>query len=155
MKDDTFDLKSDKLFPFQFQLFGVAISFMGLVCIVFAPWAAPFLLLTGLLILTARRGIAFDRSARNYRIYNSFLFFKKGKPEQYRQFQYLYIHAIRTSQRVNTMVTTGITVKSDEYDGYLKTDDGDRIYLLSHSDKQQLIRKLSKLAEFLELEIRE
>lgn len=151
MTSNVFDFKSDKLFPYQFHIFGIAIAFMGVICLVFAPYIAPLLILLALLIFTSHRGIEFDRDAKSYRIYNAFFFWKKGQVETYQSFEKIYIHNVNLSQKVYTMNTTGITSRSTVYDAYLKTDDGSRIYLLSHKNKDVLIKKLSPLEEFLKL----
>ena len=153
METDIFNLKSDKLFPFQFQLFGFVIGFVGLLCLAFAPLISPVLILLAVLIFTARRGIEFDRKTKSYRIYNAFFFWKKGHAEPYDSFEKIYIHHARLSQKVYTMNTTGITSRSAVYDAYLKTADGSRIYLLSHKNKDVLIKKLLPLEDFLKLKI--
>jgi len=153
MQPDVLDLKTNRLFPFQFQLAGWAFLFSGLVAVFLIPLLGSGLLLLAVLILTAYRGITFYKSEGAYRIYHAFLGFKSGKKVSYRHVDYLYIHSTRTSQLVNTMVTTGITVRNTEYDAYLKVDDKHRIYLMTHSKKEVLLRKLQPLANFLSLEI--
>jgi hypothetical protein len=155
MNTDQLNLKSDKLFPLPFQLAGIAFLFCGMVCLVFAPIAAPILIVGALLILTARRGILFDRAERSYRVYNEFLFFKKGKTEYYQEVRSLYIYAASYRQQVNTMVTTGITSKTREYDAYLKLDDDGPLFLLSHKKLEVVRKKLENLADFLEIELQE
>ena len=153
MQPETLDLKTNRLFPFHFQLAGWAFLFSGLVAILLMPLLGGALLLSAMLILTAYRGITFDRSGQSYRIYHSFLGFKTGKKASYKQADSLYIHPVRTSQKVNTMVTTGITARNTEYDAYLKLDDADRIYLMTYANKDKLLDKLQPLADFFSLEI--
>ncbi len=153
MKDDILDFKSEKLFPFQFQLFGIVIGFTGLLCLVFAPYVSPLLILLSILIFTSYRGIEFDRLAKSYRIYNAFLYWKTGKTASYTGLDKLYIHSVKVSQKVYTMVTTGITSKNTVYDAYLKLEDGSRIYLTSHKSRDILMKRLQPLARFLKLDI--
>lgn len=155
MKSDTYTLKSNRLFPFQFQLVGWTFLLSGMVAIVFLPILAFFLLLVALLILIAYRGITFNRNARSYRIFHSFLCFKSGKKASYENIDSLYIHTSRMSQRVNTMITTGITTSTTEYDAYLKLDGAQRIYLMSHKNKARLLDKLSPLADYFGMKVRE
>lgn len=153
MPPDTLDLKTNRLFPFHFQLAGWAFLFTSLPAIFLMPLLGAGLFLSAILILTAYRGITFDRGGQSYRVYHAFLGFKSGKKAHYRHADYLYIHPIRTSQKVNTMVTSGITTRHKEYDAYLKVDDADRIYLMTHAKKEVLLDKLLPLADYLSLEI--
>lgn len=153
MQPDILDLKTNRLFPFQFQLAGWAFLLSGLAAIILKPLLGVVLLLLAALILTAYRGITFDRSAGFYRIYHSFLGFKSGKKTSFQDPDYLYIHSTHTSQRVNTMVTTGITVRDTEFDAYLKVDGTHRIYIMSHPKQTVLLDKLKPLADFFSLEI--
>lgn len=148
-----FKLRTNKLFPFQFQLAGWAFLISGLFALFLEPILGAGLLLAAVLILTAYRGISFDGVARSYRVYHSFLGFKSGKKTDYQHMDYIYIHPTRTRQQVNTMVTTGITVRNTEYDAYLKVDGSRRIYLMTHKKKDVLLNKLQPLAELFDLEI--
>ncbi|MFP4506048.1 MAG: hypothetical protein ACLFOZ_15130 [Cyclobacteriaceae bacterium] len=150
--DKTFDLKGERL-PFQFQLFGWVLLFMSLLTAVFAPYFSPFLFILSILILTARRGIEINTAEKTIRIYNHFLFIKKGKPEPYESISSLYIHAGQVIQKVYTMITTSTTSRKIEYDAYIKTGDGSRIYLMSHHNRDALVQKLAPLASFLQLDI--
>jgi len=145
----TLDFKSDKLFPFPFQVFGFAIAFIGLLCLFLAPVISPFLLLTAALIFTARRGITFDSQARSYYIYNQFFFWKKGKRYTYQGIEKIYIHQARMSQRVYTMYTTSINSKSMVYDAYLKTREEARVYLVGDKNEDKLLKKLRPLEAYL------
>ncbi len=79
MNSDSINLKSEKLFPFQFQIIGIALLIGGIGSIPVLPYISPFLIIAALSIFTGYRGIQFNGSAKLYRSYNSFLFLKFGK----------------------------------------------------------------------------
>ena len=83
MNSNTFNLISEKLFPFQFQLFGVVLLFGGIASFISYPYISPFLVLLAFSIFTGYRGIQFDQDSKLYRTYISFLFLKLGKWKEY------------------------------------------------------------------------
>ena len=149
----TIDIKSGRLFPFHFQLLGLVFLFIGMVLVVFSPYFSPIPLLLGSLILTGYRGIIFDRAAKVYRDYNSFLFFKFGKWKKYDQVEQLFINSSKVSQKVYTRVTYGTIIENLEYNAYIVFRDGEKLYLVSSKNKDKLYKKLAKIADFFQSNI--
>jgi len=155
MKADTFNFKSEKLFPFQFQILGIIFLFLGMVLILYSPYFAPILIILGILILTAFRGIEFDRSAKTYRDYNSFLYMRQGSLRNYDSVKEIFINSSDVSQKIYTRVTEGTTMRYVEYNAYLEFGDGTKLYLTSKKDKNAIIEKTSGLSDFLQVEVRD
>lgn len=153
MKDDSFNFNSEMLFPFQFQLLGIIFTLFGVGLLLIFPYFAPISLLIGALILTGYRGIQFERSKKQYREYNSFIFLKFGSWGKYDKVEEIFIVASSTSQKVYTMVTTGRTIKNIEYNAYIKFVDGAKLHLTAKKNKDLLKRKLTKIADFFQIEI--
>ena len=147
------NFKSEKLFPFQFQLLGAVFLFVGIVFTLGSPYLATLLIAIGAFILTGYRGIQFDRSTKIYRAYNSFLFLKFGKWKEYGEVEKIFINSSKVSQKIYTRINEGTTVRSVEYNAYLKVGDGTKEFLTNNRDKKTLFAKLDGLAEFFHLDI--
>lgn len=144
---------SEMLFPFHFLAIGVAFSFGGLAGIFFSPVLSSILLVIGLLIVTAYRGLQFNLSSNTYRVYNSFLFIKFGKWEKLGTIRQLFINESEVSQTIYMRLSQGSTYEYKEYNGYLELEDGDKVYLASRKNKVKLFKKLEALSGFLQCEI--
>lgn len=134
---------------------GLVFMMVGILSVIYKLLWSPILLLVGAFILTGFRGVDFNGREKVYREYNSFLFLKFGKWVKYDQAEKIYINSGSTSQKIYTQVTDGITVKSKEFNAYLKFDNGSKIYLASKKDKNRLIKRLKKLTDFFTLEIQD
>lgn len=155
MRKESFDLKSDNLFPFHFHLFGIVLIIVGAVSIISSPYLSPIFLLAGLLILTAFRGIEFNKLDGSYKIYNSILFIKTGKWESFENAVFIYVNKSRVTQKINTRVNDGPTIEHVEYDAYLQLGDDSNIYLLTNQKKNKLLEKLENLAKYFGVDIRD
>lgn len=153
MENESVNLKSDRLFPSHFLLLGLIFTIVGLLLILFSPYLAPLFLLLGGMILTGYRGVEFDRIQKKYREYNSFLFMKFGDWENYDKPEKIFINSVNVSQKIYTMVTTGTIIRNVEYNAYMELGNGEKIYLISKKDKNRLYKKLSRIADFFQLEV--
>ncbi len=151
--NDSLVIKLDKLFPFHFLLLGYALLFVGLLATFLSPYASPFFLFFGALFVTGTRGLEVNEIAKKYRAFNAFFFIKFGEWKSYDQFDHIFINSSKTSQKVNTMVTTGITARNLEYNAYLKFNDGYKLYLSTKRDKAELLNKVSGFAETFSLDV--
>ena len=153
MNSDRINLKSEQLFPFQFQLIGVILLIGGIASIPVSPYPGPFMLIFALGIFTSYRGIQFDRSTKHYRAYNSILFLKFGRWQEYDAIEMIYVNSSTISQKVYTRLTEGITSRNVEYSAYLQFSNGAKEFLTSNKDKNKLFAKLAPMSEFAHLEI--
>ena len=153
MKKDSIDFKSGKLFPWQFQLIGIAFLIGGLGAIVSAPYVTPFLIVIALLIFTAYRGIEFDSIKKTYRVYNSFIFIKTGKSLNYEAAEKIYINLSKVSQKMYSRANQAKTFENTEYDAYLKFNSSEKVFLLSSKNKKEIFKKLESLSSFFQLEV--
>ena len=128
---------------------------VGIISLIYKLLLSPILLFVGAFILTGFRGVDLNGREKVYREYNSFLFLKFGKWVKYGQAEKIYINSGSASQKIYTRMTSGITVKSEEFNAYLKFDNGSKIYLASRKDKNRLIKRLKKLTDFFGIEIQD
>jgi hypothetical protein len=155
MNSETFDFKSELLFPFHFHLLGIVFFITGILSFIYMLYLAPILILVSLFIITAYRGVDFNRIEKKYREYNSFFFLKFGNWEKYEQVEKIFVNTSANSQKIFTMVTGGITVKSQEFNAYLKFDSGTSIFLIRKKDKKKLLGRIGKLSDYFQLEIQD
>jgi hypothetical protein len=153
MNSKIINLKSEILFPFQFQLFGIVLLIGGIVSIPIYPYISPFLLILAFLIFTGYQGIQFNPSAKLYRTYYSFLFLKFGKWQEYIEIKMIYINSVNVSQKIYTRITEGTTLKTVEYKAYILFNNGIKEFLTSSKHKNKLQAKLAPIAEFTGLKI--
>ncbi len=153
MNNNKLNFKSEKLFPWQFQFVGILSILAGLVVSLTILLLAPILILIGILILTAYRGIIFDASKRTYRDYNAFLGIKIGAESYYQTVEKIYINASNMSQTIYSRANNKAIAQYEEYNAYIKFGDGTKLFICSSKNKSKLIKKLKGLKEYFQLEI--
>ncbi|MFY0650763.1 MAG: hypothetical protein JXQ96_01955 [Cyclobacteriaceae bacterium] len=147
---NTFDLKAGKLFPWHFQLVGGLLLIGGLIALSQLSILTPILLLLSGWMLTSYCGTEFNQSNNTYREYNSYFFIKTGKWQTYNGVTKIFINSKNMSQRMYTPRTTQSSeFKSKEYNAYLKLTSGGKIHLLALADKNEVLKRSEKLANFL------
>jgi len=104
-----------------------------------------------LLVITAGEGTNINVANKTYQEYTSFFFFLKVGPAiQYDFLDKIFINTSKISQRVYTAHTSISTVHSKRvYNAFLKLGEGEKIKLLSKTDKEALKRKLEPVAHAL------
>ena len=146
-------LKLNKLFPWHFVILGWVMIPGGLFGILVNPIAGIIFLLLGILFVSSYEGIEIDRDEKKYRMYNSFFFIKQGGWQGYNEFVKLYINPVKTSQEIYSKITTTSTIREVEYQAYLKKNNEEKLYLMADKNRDQLLRHLAPLSEYLDLEI--
>ncbi len=153
MGKSTINIRSYKLFPFHFQVLGILFLILTAILVLESPYFAPLFFLSGAAILTGYRGVQFDLSKKSYREYNSFLFIKFGKWENFDAVEKIYVNSANVSQYAYTMVTTGTTIRSVEYNAYAKLGNDQKVHLICSKNKKKLTQKLSEMASLFQLEV--
>jgi len=147
------NLIAERLFPFQFQLFGVLLLIGGLITIIGFPYVSPLLILLSLMIFTGYRGVQLKPEEKLYRSFNSFFLLKFGKWKVYDSVEKIYINPVKTSQRIYSRVTEGIDVKGLEYHAFMLFNNNTKEFLASNKKKNKLINKLKPLSQAFQLNI--
>lgn len=150
---NSIDFKLDKLFPWQFQLIGVAFLIGGLSAFVSASYVTPFLVIIALIIFTAQRGIEFDGLKKTYRVYNSFVFIKTGKSLKYEKVEKIYINLSKVSQKIYSRANMATTFNNLEYDAYLMFSNSEKVFLFSGKNKKKVLNRLEDLSSFFQLDV--
>lgn len=151
---ESFDLKSEKLFPIHFRFVGGVLVVVGIVALLSSPIVTAILMAVGGAMLTGQAGVEFNNQSKNYREYNSFFFLKKGPKMKYESVEKIFINSKKVSQRMYTAHTSH---SSDfhhmEYNAYLKFSEQHKIHLKSMKDKEALINELNPLAQYLHTKV--
>jgi len=154
MNDKVVDIKSGKLFPTQFQFFGILLFIVTIALVVTYPLWSIVTLLLSLLIFTSTSGIEFNPVKKTYRPYHSFFFIKTGKSLHYAGIEKIYINSSHVSQRIYTAHTAqSATFKNEEFDAYVKFTNGKKEYLLTDKKKDRLLHKLKALSAAVQLKV--
>ncbi|WP_375579888.1 hypothetical protein ABWH96_02065 [Marivirga tractuosa] len=146
-----FNLKTELLFPFQFQILGYVLLFAGLALIVINIWASIIFILLGGAIVSAYSGIEFQKG--KFREYNAFFFIKNGKWEPLNNIEKIFIKSVKVSQKLYGRANQSSTIRNVVYKAFLKFENGQTIFLYDHKNKSKVESKLKEISDFLKTEI--
>ncbi len=122
--------RSGKLFPFQFQYFGIVLSIFTLLLLFLHPYFSPLPLIPALIIFTGSYGLEINSVKKKYRTYNSILFIKTGHGNHSIHIEMIFLTSSSQTQKVYTRVTEGPTIRKKYYNAYLKFGGGYRNFSL-------------------------
>jgi hypothetical protein len=148
------DVKADSL-PWYFKLAGILMIIFALATLTTSYWWLSLLLIViGSILVTYFSGTEIDIATKNYREYNSILFFKFGDHAKFDEIEKIFINEAKvTSQMQTAHTTSGSIFTHIEYNAYLKFSDGKKIFLTSKKNKKALIGQLQPIANRLETEL--
>ena len=150
----TVNIKGGRLFPFPFLLLGAVFCIAGFPLLTTSPLFAGISLLAGASILTAHEGTEINPSTRTFREYNSFLFLKRGRNKKYSAIEKIFVNSGKVSQRIYTAHTMNSGIFTNmEYNAFLKFEDGVKVFLVSHKNKNRLLLKLNKIGRALNVPV--
>ncbi|MCB0505144.1 MAG: hypothetical protein KDC58_06535 [Cyclobacteriaceae bacterium] len=150
---NRFNFYSELLFPFHFMALGTAFLLGGLASVIFSPFLGVILIIIGLLIVTAYRGLEFDRLALKYRVYNSFIFIRVGKWESYQEVKQIFVKTNIISQTIYLKISQGTDISNVVFDAYLEFSDEEKVYLVGKKKKMKIMKKIEPLSKFLGVQI--
>lgn len=150
------DIKSGRLFPFQFLVLGFIIFISGIAVVGPYTIIGIILIIAGATILTAHEGTEIMPDSSSYREYNSFLFIKTGKGKKYQGIEKIFINPVRVSTKMYTAHTSkSSTFYNIEYNAYLKFSDGEKVFLFSDKNKTRIQNRLKLVAESLNVPLQD
>lgn len=156
VRKSTVDIKSGRLFPFQFLVLGFIILISGVAVVGPYMIIGIILIVAGAVILTAHEGTEIMPDTNSYREYNSILFIKTGKGKKYERIEKIFINPVRVSQKIYTAHTMNSSTFEDvEYNAYLKFSDGEKIFLLSGKNKNKIRNRLKAIADSLNIPLQD
>lgn len=154
MKGAKIDIKSGSLFPWQFQFLGAIVFVIGLALIFERTLLSILLLFASVFILSAYSGTEINKQENVYREYMSFFLIKSGKQVKFGGIDKIFINSSKITQRFHSAHTTQSSIfTSEEFNAYLKFDDGTKIHLVSKRNKKRLNKMLEKTSAFLHVPV--
>jgi hypothetical protein len=140
--------------PWTFRLFGLILIIGGISAIPFSIVLFILMDILGLILITAKSGIIFNRELKTYKEYQSFLNLKFGQFNDLKPIEKIFINQnIKKSTMYTPHTANSRSTKNTFFNGYLKFEDGEKIYLKSSRKKGLLENELNKLSEYLKVNL--
>jgi hypothetical protein len=153
LKENIIDIKAEP-FPLQARLIGIVLFVLAAGIVSNYWWISILLVLIGVALVFGYSGTQIDASNKTFREYTSYVFFKSGDTEKYKSIERIFINRSKVSQKMYTARTLdSSTFRYVLYNAYMKLDDGNKIFLTSRKDKDQLIKFLSPLVKTLNTQL--
>lgn len=107
------------------------------------------LLVTGAAIVTTHFRLAINHNQKIYTEYISLFGMKVSKEvSRFEVIEYIFIKKSRVSQNLNSRASS-TTIRKDQFDGYLKFSEDDKVHLFSFEDKSVLLKRLRPIARII------
>lgn len=149
---NVIDINFGRQFPWQFQFVGGILLFVAVLQVSDRVGLSIFLLVFSVFIFSASEGTEINREKKIFREYKSFFFLKTGSWSSYDRIEKIFVNSFKSSQQMFTAHTTKSSIfTNDEFNGFLKFDDGEKIQLLRKKDKASLLQSLKNISTFLEV----
>lgn len=95
-------------------------------------------------------GVEINLASKKYKEYVWLLGIKQGQYIPFQSIQYFFIKDFKVSQRVNSRIKSATFIE-EEFRGFVKFDDDEKIHLLTKKNKEALIQKLKSIAQDLQV----
>lgn len=157
MTNSKIDIRNGSLFPWHFQFIAGLILLAGALLIFEKPGIGLILLVAAGFILSAASGTEIDKLGNRYREYTSFYFLiRGGKWKAFNGAEKIFINSSQNSSQMYTAHTShSSTFVNQEFNGYLKLNDGTKILLISSRKKEKLTTMLNQAASFLKIPLQD
>lgn len=157
MTETKIDIRSGSLFPWHFQFVAGLILLVGIFLLPHKPVMGLLVMLASGYILSAASGTEIDKAGNRYREYTSFYFLlKSGRWKAFPGVEKIFINSAKNNTRLYTAHTVhSSTFMNQQYNGYLKLNDGTKIFLLSGRNKEKLTATLIRAASFLKIKLQD
>jgi hypothetical protein len=153
-QQDQLDIRGNSLFPFHFKAIAALLAVAALGFLVYYPLLSVVFLLVSALIFTSYEGVRFDRARGTYCEYTSYLYIKTGQTHPYQAVEKVFVNAGQVSQKMYTAHTNdSSTFRNTEYRGWVKFDNGSKLFIDSNKQKGVITSKLGLLADYLQTEL--
>ncbi len=154
MNTDKIDIKFSRLFPWHFLFLALVVFIIGVAIVAEKTILSICLMIASVFILTAYSGTEINTADKTYTEYNSFfLFIKSGKRMKYGGIEKLFINRSKVTQRMYSRTNQSSIFSHNEYNGYVKFDDGIKIQLLNKRRKKDLVAAIRKISAFIHVEV--
>lgn len=108
--------------------------------------------LAGVIFLTTRYGVEISFRDKRYQEYTWVLGLRLGERAHFDSIRYLFIKDFKVAQTVNSRVNSS-TFTSDEFRGFVKFSNEEKIHLITRPDHEAVIKELKNLAAELNVSL--
>jgi hypothetical protein len=129
---------------FVFGFFFLLIAFFGLMTATY--WLIGFGFLISIICLTTFYKVEVNTTEKWFKEYTWVLGLKIGERVSYKTMDYLFINVGKVTETMGSRIKTK-TVTRDEYRGFIKFDEKEKIHILTNGDYQRLVKDLTKIAK--------
>lgn len=152
MNRKVIDFKTSGYFPGFVVFFGAVLLLLAFLVLLTKPVIGIIMAVVSVVILTTHYRFGIDLTDKSYRDYLWILGFKNGPRKKFDAIQYLFIKKSKVSQTMHLRAASS-TIHKEQFDGYLKFSENDKVHLISHDDKDKLIEKLRRISTALNTSI--
>lgn len=111
------------------------------------------ILSAGVVMLTTHVRLTVDLKQKKYTEYISLVGLKLDKEiHSFEQLEYVFIKKKRVSQTLHSRVSSN-TIQKDQFDGYLKFSENDKVHLMTFDSRENLVKRLRPIATSLNTRI--
>lgn len=152
MKKELLHYRTQYYIPWRF-VWGLPLIFGSLLLLLLGhPVIGASFLLLAILILTTHYGLEIDLRNKSYREYTWVLGARNGETRRFAEIQYVFIKKIKVSQTINSQVNS-TTIRKDQFEGYIKFSEDEKIHLRSEEKKEDLLSNVRKVSADLGVKI--
>ena len=146
------DFRTSLYFSGTIIFMGVLFVVAGFFLFTIRNFGGAIPLLISVAIFTTHYRIRIDFESKEYFDYLWILGFKNGEKGKFKNIEYLFIKNNKVSQKMNSRASS-TTIRTEVYDGYLKFSEEDKIHLITKSNKERLVKELTRIASMLNTRI--
>jgi hypothetical protein len=146
------DFRTSSYFTGMVYWLGIVFLVMAMFLIVENVIAGIILIFLGVLILTTHYRLKIDFGNKVYHEYVWILGVKNGERKKFETMEYLFIKRQKVSQTMSIRVAS-TTIRKDQFNGYLRFSETEKLHIDSMDHKKNLIAKLKKISDKLNVKI--
>lgn len=146
------DLRTSWYFSTPVRLAAAVLAISGLLIVLVNIYIGLALVISGVLAATTHYRLAIDFTKKTYRDYVWVLGIKSGDDGKFDSIQYVFINKTKVSQTMNSKVSS-TTIVRDEYNGYLKFSERNKVHLASSENKQRLTIAMKLISQQFKCEL--
>jgi hypothetical protein len=146
------DRKTMPYFSMMYTIVGGALAFISMFLVFINTVIGILLAVIGFVLLSTQYRLRIDLSNKTFHDYLWILGFKKGEKGTFDEIQYLYITKSKISRTMN-LESLSSTIAGEEFNGYLKFSEDQKIHITSQESKSGTMKKLKEFSALLGVQV--
>jgi len=142
----SFDFAVQYYFPSRIIWTSAAVLFLAGGVVTKHFILAVIALIVGVLVFTTRYGVEINLAEQLYTEYVWVLGYRSGEKIKFENIEYLYINKLKVTQGMSSLLNS-TTIDSEEYRGYIKFNEQEKIHFITKGNHQKLIIELKRIAQ--------